>query len=175
MTAAAAAPWMRDSRVARLLVGIIAISIVQLVVGALVTSIVAGGHAQLHAMMALVPALIGYGIVVRFPNAGAASRLPAFGLATLAAAWVVESFGGYGYGPDNDSRVNSFVLLHDLGLTLVPLGMVAALLGVAAGVVVAARGRAGAVRWLAFAVVGLGLVGGSLSLLTLTGLSPFGG
>lgn len=163
---------IRESRVAQILVVVIVGSIVQVIAGGLVGEIVAGGHAQLHAGTALVVAVVGLAIRLRWVSSGAASGLPAFGLGVLAAAWLIESLGAYGFGPDNDSRVNAFVLLHDLGLDLVGLGMLAAVIGVVTGVAVAARRRTGVVRWLVAGGAVVGLAGGLVFLLAMFGMLP---
>jgi hypothetical protein len=166
---------IRESLVAQLLVVMAVGSVIQIVVGGFVSGLVAGDHAQFHAATALVVALIGLAIVLRWPASGAASRLPALGLGALAAAWLVESLGGYGFGPDNDTRVNAFVLLHDLGLGLVGLGMLAAVAGVAAGIVVAGRRRTGPAQ----TIIVVGAIGvfvvGFVTMLALTGMLPIFG
>lgn len=154
------------------LVIVIAGSMIQVIVGGLVTGVVAGGHAQFHAATALGLAGLGLAIRLRWPASGAASSLPALGLGVLAAAWLVESLGAYGYGPDNDTRVNSFVLLHELGLILSALGMLSTVAGVAAGIVAAGRRRTGPARAMLFAgAVGMSVVGLGIFVL-LTGAGP---
>lgn len=151
---------IRKSRGALFLVAVIVGSIVQVIVGGLVVEFVAGGHAQFHAAAAVVLAGIGLAIRLRWSASGAASSLPALGFGVLATAWLVESLGAYGYGPDNDTRVSSFVLLHELGLILSALGMIATVAGVTAGIVVAGRRRAGTARAMLFAgALGMSVVG----------------
>jgi hypothetical protein len=104
-----------------------------LVVPAVLALPLAIGHAQFHAIMALsvlVPAAV---IAWRSRGLSTASAAPILGLLAFAAAQLVESVGGLGYGPDNDRRVNDLVAFHDIGLLLTPLGLAAAVLGGAIG------------------------------------------
>lgn len=91
------------------------------------------GHAQFHALsalMALVPAAL---LVARARRPTLAALGPAIGLWLLAATQLVEGVGALGYGADG-SRVNGLVALHDLGLAITPIGLIGAALGVAAGI-----------------------------------------
>lgn len=101
-------------------------------------------HAQYHAILAiavLLPALV---IALRRDTQPTiASTAPIVGLATLAVTQLVESVGGLGYGPDNDTRLNGLVGFHDIGLAITPIGLVAALVGVVVGVGVLAGRRSG--------------------------------
>jgi hypothetical protein len=135
---AAGRPW------ALLLVGVPAVAAgVMFVVGALVQAVVAGGHGQFHALFAsvfLVPALV---LAVRRPRGGSASGPAIIGLTIAALTQLVEGVGGFGYGPDNDGRVNVLAQVHDLGLLLAPVGLVAAAAGITVGVAQRIRPRIG--------------------------------
>lgn len=130
-------------------------------VGALVQSIVAGGHGQFHALFAsvfLAPALI---LAIRRPRGGPASTPAIIGLSVAALSQLLEGLGGFGYGPDNDSRVNALAQVHDLGVLIAPVGLVAAALGITAAVAQLLRPRFGLLPGLAIAAVvlaGLGVV-----------------
>ena len=126
-------------------VGILA-CLAQIVLAQFLTSIVAGGHAAMHALMALVALLPALGIAWRWPAGGLATRAPVLGLVALATAQFVESIGAFGYGPDNDGRVNGIVVLHDLGSGLTALGLVAAVVGIAVGIGAVASRRQGRLR-----------------------------
>ena len=122
-------------------------------VGALVQSIVAGGHGQFHALFAtvfLAPALV---LAIRRPRGGAASTPAIIGLSVAALSQLVEGVGGFGYGPDNDSRVNALAQVHDLGVMIAPVGLVAAAVGITAAVAQLLRPRFGLVPGLALAAV----------------------
>jgi len=95
-------------------------------VGVLVRSIVAGEHGMYHALFAsvfLAPALV---LAIRRPRGGTASTPAIIGLTIAALSQLVEGVGGFGYGPDNDGRVNA---LADKGL---PNGAGGRSIGVAA-------------------------------------------
>ena len=140
------------------LIGLAAgVALLQLPLAALFAAGEATGHARFHALFALGVLAVGAGLVVRWPTAGAVSRVPAIGLATLGVAQIVESFGAYGYDAANEARINGFAAVHDLGLALSALGLVAAGLGVAIGAVVAASRLTGAAR--AIGVVGAVAIG----------------
>lgn len=132
-----------------------------LVVGALVQSIVAGGHGQLHALFAavfLAPALV---LAVRRPRGGTSSTPAIIGLTIAAVSQLVEGIGGFGYGPDNDGRVNVLAQVHDLGVSIAPVGLLAAALGITAAVAQLLRPRLGLLPGLVLAAVvlaGLGVV-----------------
>ena len=122
------------SKLARgLVVALAMAALLLLIVPAALAVPLAVGHAQFHAIMALsvlAPAAV---IAWRSRGLTLASAAPILGFAGFAAAQLVESVGGLGYGPDNDRRVNDLVAFHDVGLLLTPLGLIAALVGLAIG------------------------------------------
>jgi hypothetical protein len=133
------------------------------VVGLLGASVVvpagqASGHAQFHALFALVALGIA-GVLVTPPRGTTlASLAPSMGLLVLALAQVVEGVGAFGYGPDGNSRANGLVALHDLGFLLMPVGLMAVAVGVAVGIgaIVARRSGRPKLAVTAGAVVTLG-------------------
>jgi hypothetical protein len=135
--------YMR-SRFVQLLGVLLAWALVMLLVPTLLALPLAVGHAQLHAMSAVIvlaPALV---IALRRGDRPTmASTAPIVGLAVLAIAQLVESIGGLGYGPDNDQRVNDLVAFHELGLAVMPGGLAAALAGVTTGIGVLVGRRTG--------------------------------
>ena len=148
---------------------LVAWAVVMLVVPALLGLPLAVGHAQFHALFALVVLVPAAVIVLRGGDRPTlASTIPVAGLATLALAQLVESVGGLGYGPDNDGRVNGLAAFHDLGLALMPLGLGAALLGVTAGVGVLVGRRSGRPA-LGAALAAFVLVGGGFGVMKLLG------
>jgi len=130
-------------------------------VGVLVRSIVAGEHGMYHALFAsvfLAPALV---LAIRRPRGGTASTPAIIGLTIAALSQLVEGVGGFGYGPDNDGRVNALAQVHDIGLALAPIGMVAAALGItvsAAQVIRPRFGLAPGIVLAAVVMVGLGVL-----------------
>lgn len=160
----------RQSKLIWLVAALGAWALVMLVVPALLALPLAVGHAQYHAILALVvltPALV---IALRRGERPTiASTAPIIGLAALALTQLVESVGGLGYGPDNDVRVNGLVAFHDLGLSITPIGMVAALLGVTAGIGMLVGRRSGRPA-LAAGVAVLVVVGGGFGVMKLLGL-----
>ncbi len=155
----------RRSKLFILVAALIASALVMLVVPAVLALPLAVGHAQFHAILALVvlaPTLVL--ALRRGDRPTIASTAPIVGLAALAAAQLVESVGGLGYGPDNEWRANGLVAFHDLGLAIVPVGMVAALIGITAGfaVIVGRRSRrpalAAALAVVVLAAGGFGVV-----------------
>ena len=146
----------------RLVVVAIAVCLAQIVLAQFLTDIVASGHAVFHALFALAVLLPALAIAWRWPAAGLASRAPVLGLLALAAAQFVESLGAFGYAPDNDTRANGMVALHDIGLALTALGLMAAVAGVVLGVMVAAGRRTGTLRLATMAAAALLGVGGIL-------------
>ncbi len=106
---------------------------------------VAAGHAQFHALVAVV--LLGAcAVLLRSrPVLGVGARALMLGLLAFAFAQLVEATGAFGFGTDGYARVNGIVVLHDLGLALSAPGIV--LLGV--GIVVAVTSVASSVasRW----------------------------
>lgn len=101
-------------------------------------------HAQYHAILALATLLPALLIAVRRgAQPTVVSTAPIVGLAILAVTQLVESVGGLGYGPDNDTRVNGLAAFHDIGVGITPIGLVAALVGVVVGVGVLAGRRSG--------------------------------
>ncbi len=154
----ALAPAHRGRSV-RLLVAAALVCLVQLVVAQFLSSTVAAGHAQFHAFIALVAVAVALGIAWRWPASGLAGLAPVVGFSAFAVAQFVESLGAFGYGPDNDGRINGMAGLHDLGLGLTALGLVAAVAGLSVGVAAAGIRRQGSARIGMIAgaiVVGLG-------------------
>jgi hypothetical protein len=80
-----------------------------------------------------------------------------------------------GFDSNNEGRVGDIVVLHDLGLGLSAIGMVAAAFGIGAGAGIAAWRLHGRRRWLGLAATLIVSSGGLVFVLTLTGMSPFGG
>ena len=165
-----AAPVQPGRGLIRLLVVAILACLAQVVVSQLLTQVVAAGHATLHALVALVALLPALAIAWRWPAAGLASRAPVLGLLALAVAQLTESLGAFGYGPDNDTRINGMVALHDLGLGLTALGLMLAVAGFAIGIAVAASRRQGPARLVILGgAVGIA-IGGALFVKTMIGL-----
>lgn len=140
-----------------------------LVLASIVTE-AATDHAIFHAGTALVALSIAMAIVLAWPAAGSATRLPALGLAAFAVGLLAEAFGAFGFAADNDTRVRSIVVLHDIGLGLSALGLLAAVAGLGAGAAIAATRLRGPRR-----AAGLGLatavtVGGLFAVKVLVGL-----
>jgi len=152
------------------------LALTQLLVAEVVAEGGATGHAWFHVLFFALPALAGAaGIMVLWPNAGLASRIPVIGLLALAAAQLIESVGAMGFDADNDARVRGIVVLHDLGLGLSAIGMIAAILGLAVGIGIASWRLRGRRAWLGLAATLVGLAGGLVLVLTLTGMSPLWG
>lgn len=167
---------LQSSVTARVVALGIVLALIQLPVAELVADGGATGHAWFHVLFFALPALaVAAGIMVLWPNAGLASRIPAVGLLALAAAQLIESVGAMGFDADNDARVRGIVVLHDLGLGLSAIGMLAAAIGLALGLGIAGRRVRGGRRWLGLAAALVALVGSLLVVLSLTGMSPFGG
>lgn len=166
----------RASLAARVVVAMIVLALAQLVVAGVLADGEAAGHAWFHVLFFVLPSLALAAIIVfRWPDAGLAARLPVLGFCTLAAAQLVESVGALGFGVDNETRVNGIVVLHDLGLGLTGIGLLAALLGSATGLGIASWSLAGRRRWMGLAAtVVVGSVG-TLFVLAMTGMLPFGG
>ena len=167
---------LRSSITARIVAIGFILALTQLLVAEVIAEGEATGHAWFHVLFFALPALVvAAGVIVLWPNAGLASRIPVIGLLALAAAQLIESVGAMGFAADNDARVSGIVVLHDLGLGLSAIGMIAAILGLGVGSGLASwrlRGRRG---WIGLAATAVGLAGGLLLVLTLTGMSPFGG
>lgn len=167
---------LQSSLTAQVVAVAIGLALIQLPVAAVVAEGEATGHAWFHVLFFALPALaVAAGIVVLWPNAGLASRIPAFGLLALAAAQLIESVGAMGFDADNDARVSGIVVLHDLGLGLSAIGMFAAAIGLAVGLGIAGWRLRGGRRWLGLAAALVALVGSLLFVLTMTGMSPLGG
>lgn len=127
-------------------------------------------HAIFHAGTALVVLSIASAIVLAWPAAGWATRLPALGLAAFAVGLIAEAFGAFGFAADNATRVRPIVVLHDIGLGLTAFGLLAAVAGLGAGSGIAAARLRGPRR-----AAGLGLatavtVGGLFGVKVLVGL-----
>jgi uncharacterized membrane protein YhaH (DUF805 family) len=120
----ATSPAIRSggARWALLLVGVTAAGVaLMFVVGELVKAVVAGGHGQFHALFAAVFLAPALALAIRRPRGGAASTPAIIGLTIAALSQLIEGVGGFGYGPDNDSRVNALAQVHDLGVTIAPV------------------------------------------------------
>ncbi|HEY8239320.1 MAG TPA: hypothetical protein VIF63_07775 [Candidatus Limnocylindrales bacterium] len=125
----------RQSKSVWLLATLVAWAMVMLSVPAALALPLAIGHAQYHAVLALVVLLPALVIALRKGERPTiASTAPIAGLAIFAVTQLVESIGGLGYGPDNDGRVNGLVAFHDLGVAITPIGLLAVLVGLTAGV-----------------------------------------
>lgn len=165
-----------SSITARIVAVMVFLALAQLAVAQVVADGGATGHAWVHVLLFVLPSLaLAALIVLRWPNAGHAARLPVIGLSTLAAAPLIESVGALGFGVDNESRVNGIVILHDLGLGLTGIGLLAALVGMATGVGIASWRLDGRRRWLGLAAMVVVGSGGLLFVLAMTGMLPFGG
>jgi hypothetical protein len=148
----------------------VAWSLVMLVVPVLLALPLAVGHAQYHAILAIAAAVPALVIALRRgAQPTIASAAPIVGLATLAATQLVESVGGLGYAPDNDTRVNGLVAFHDIGLAITPIGLIAALVGVVVGAG-ALAGRRSKRPALAAALAALILVVGGIGVAKLIGM-----
>ena len=160
----------RLAKLALLVLALVAWALVMLLVPAALALPLAVGHAQYHAIFAIVALLPALVIALRRgAQSTVASAAPIVGLATLALTQLVESVGGLGYGPDNDGRVNGLVAFHDIGLAITPIGLVAALVGivVGVGVLIGRRSRRPA---LAAAAAVLILVAGGIGVAKLIGM-----
>jgi hypothetical protein len=160
---------IRRSAIARLVLAGMAIAVLQLAASGAFASSAATGHARFHALFALGVLVVAGAILVRWPAAGLASRAPALGLVVLAAAQLLESFGAYGFGADNETRQNDMVILHDVGLAATALGLVAAVSGIALGVGVGSRRLRGSRRWVGTGAAVVAFGGGLLAVKTLIG------
>lgn len=130
----------------------------------------AGGHARFHAIIASICLGVALALVLRFPATGLKATAPAVGFSAFGLAQLTESLGAFGYGPDNDSRVNGLVFFHDLGLGLSALGLVSVALGVSVGVGLAFWRVGGAGRWIGAGASGAALIGGLFVVKALIGL-----
>jgi hypothetical protein len=132
------------SGLVRITAALMAWALFMLVLPAALALPLAVGHAQVHAIFALVVLLPALALASRRGSRPTiASKAPIVGLATVAVAQLVESVGALGYGPDNDLRANGLVALHDIGLAITPLGLIAALAGITVGIGVLVRRRTG--------------------------------
>jgi len=132
--------------------------------------LVATGHAQMHAVIAAICFGIALTVVARWPAAGLAVIAPALGFCAFAVAQLTESLGAFGYGPDNDGRVNGLVVFHDLGVGLSALGLVSLIVGASVGVGLAFWRIGGAGRWIGAGSGGALLIGGLFVVKTLIGI-----
>jgi hypothetical protein len=146
----------------RALILLLGVAVAQSVVSQLVTSDAAAGHALFHGLFAVLVLGVAIGIRALSPTGGLTTAAPAAGLAVFVIPQIVESFGAYGYSPDNATR-NSLAVIHDLGQGLSVIGLVAAVLGIAVGIWAAARARSGrnrrVIQLASLVVFALGLVG----------------
>jgi hypothetical protein len=151
----------RRTKLVRLVLALGAWAFVMLVVPSAVSLPVAVGHAQYHAILALGVLLPALALALRRGERPTiASTAPILGFAAFAAAQLVESVGGLGYGPDTDARANALVVFHDLGLAITPVGLVAALVGVSIGIGAVVARRSGRPALAATASMVLLVVGG---------------
>ena len=155
--------------VARLVSVGLVLGLAQLVLAGLFAEGEAAGHARYHALFAVPLLVAGGALVARWPDAGLGSRAPALGLATFAAAQLIESLGAFGYDALNDRRINGFAEVHDVGMGASALGLVLALLGVGVGLVVAANRLRGSARTVGLVVSVGTLVGGFFLVKTMIG------
>ena len=109
---------------------LVAAALLLLVVPAAAALPLAVGHAQYHAIMALAVLAPAFLIAWRRRAPSLATTAALLGFGAFGIAQVVESVGGLGYGPDNDSRVNGLANVHDLGLGLSAIGLVTLLAGI---------------------------------------------
>jgi hypothetical protein len=145
-------------------------ALVMLVVPALLALPLAVGHAQYHAIVALLALLPALVIAVRRgARPTMASAAPIVGFGAFAFTQLVESIGGLGYGPDNADRVNGLVAFHDLGLAITPFGLVGALAGVVVGIGLLVGRRSGR-PVLAASLSALLLVAGAIGVVKLIGM-----
>lgn len=158
-----------SSRIAR--VGLIGLVLAGANVGASVVLApsVAAGHVQMHATIAAFCLGAALALVGRWRTAGLAVTAPALGLFAVAVAQLTESLGAFGFGPDNNSRVNGLVVFHDLGLAVSAIGLVSLIVGVSFGVGLAFWRIGGAGRWIGAGAGGAMLIGGLVAAKTLIG------
>ncbi|MEO6206748.1 MAG: hypothetical protein ABIP77_02185 [Candidatus Limnocylindrales bacterium] len=111
---------------ATLAVGLIGVS------GIFYSGVLATGHVQLHAIIALIFVMIAGAIAWRNPQARRPTQALIIGLLIFAAAQLVESVGGFGYDAANEKRVNGFASVHDVGVGVAPIGLIALAFGLIA-------------------------------------------
>jgi hypothetical protein len=136
-------------------IGLIAAGIAIALVGIPLGGLVDGVHAAFHASSAIVVAAIPLaGILIR-PTPRRTTTIAWWGMALLAAAFLVEAIGGFGFGPNGEGR-NDLAVIHDVSLGTTPLAMLVAIVAVVIGLTGAvAAGGSGRRARIAAAVVGV--------------------
>jgi hypothetical protein len=110
-------------------------------IGLIVAAQVIGGepaaHATFHGLSALVITTTAGLLAWRNPAGRSATVIAVLAGEALAAAWLVEGVGAFGYGSDGYTRANGLVALHDLGAPLTLAGLLSTAVG--APIAIAAR------------------------------------
>ena len=160
MTAESLSRWSatRRSGYALAVAGEVVVAIALLAGAGILAESQATDHSRLHAAVALAVLAVAAVILGAVPRPSIASRAPVVGLALFAGAQLLESVGALGYGPDNDTRQNSIVVAHDIGVLATGITMLTLFvaLAISAGAIVGGRSRLGIMTGVVLAIVAVG-------------------